>query len=151
MVMINTSVGDRSLRSFIDTEHGTLSRELYVNPDIFQQELEQIFGRCWLFIGHESLVPNPGDFMTTRMGGEEAGLEVFTPFQKWRVPTNWKVPAFTSSRDPEHGAMTHRSVNAAAIGPMRDLQAGGGERHGMRERIPADIYVVGDHNLGHGG
>ena len=74
MVMMNTSRGDRSLRSFIDTEHGTLSRELYVNPDIFQQELEQIFGRCWLFLGHESLVPNPGDFMITRMGTEEVVL-----------------------------------------------------------------------------
>src|SRR5947208_16630533 len=74
MVMINTSRGDRSLRSFIDTESGTLSRELYVNPDIFQQELEQIFARCWLFIGHESLVPNPGDFIVTRMGTEEVIL-----------------------------------------------------------------------------
>jgi len=69
--MINTSVGDRSLRSFIDTEHGTLSRELYVNPDVFQQELEQIFARCWLFLGHESQVPNPGDFFVSRMGTEE--------------------------------------------------------------------------------
>ena len=74
MVMINTSVGDRSLRSLIYTDHGTLSRELYVNPDIFEQELEQIFARCWLFIGHESLVPNPGDFMVTRMGTEEVIL-----------------------------------------------------------------------------
>src|SRR5207244_6637874 len=74
LVMINTSRGDRSLRSFIDTEHGTLSRELYVNPDIFQQELEQIFARCWLFLGHESLVPNPGDFMITCMGTEEVVL-----------------------------------------------------------------------------
>src|SRR6266487_160545 len=74
MVMVNTSRGDRSLRSFIDTEHGTLSRELYVNPDVFQQEMEQIFARCWLFLGHESLVPNPGDFMITRMGTEEVVL-----------------------------------------------------------------------------
>jgi phenylpropionate dioxygenase-like ring-hydroxylating dioxygenase large terminal subunit len=271
MVSVRTTKGDRFLRSFIDTEKGTVSRELYVNEDVFQQELEQIFGRCWLFIGHESLVPNPGDFMITRMGTEEVllvrdrkdkqiraflnscrhrgekvcrydqgnalvftcpfhawtydskgqlvgaaginhpasyngelnredwglvevgkfknfhgtlwatwdrkapdledylgpfaeavrymaegsdgqdnGLEVFTPFQKWRLPTNWKVPAFTSSRDPEHAAMTHRSINSAAIGPMRGRGDGGdrGRRHG---RIEADVYVVGDHNLGHGG
>ena len=59
MVSVPTTRGDRFLRSFIDTDRGTVSRELYVNEDIFQQELEQIFGRCWLFIGHESLVPNP--------------------------------------------------------------------------------------------
>ena len=49
MVSVHTTRGDRFLRSFIDTERGTVSRELYVNEDIFQQELEQIFARCWLF------------------------------------------------------------------------------------------------------
>jgi len=274
MVTVATTRGDRFLRSFIDTERGTVSRELYVNEDVFQQELEQIFGRCWLFIGHESLVPNPGDFVITRMGteeillvrdrkdkqiraflnscrhrgekvcrydqgnalvftcpfhawtydsagrlvgasgisnpqsyagalnreewglvevgqfknyhgtlwatwdkkapsfedylgpfaesvaymaestdgtdGAEGSLEVFTPFQKWRLPTNWKVPAFTSSQDPEHAAMTHRSVNAAAIGPMRGM-GDGGNRGRQRNRIPSKGYVVGSHNLGHGG
>src|SRR6184192_1250115 len=38
------------------------------------RRVEQIFARCWLFIGHESLVPNPGDFVTTRMGTEEVIL-----------------------------------------------------------------------------
>ena len=31
---------------------------------------------------------------------EDDGLEVFTPFQKWRLPTNWKIPAFTSVARP---------------------------------------------------
>ena len=74
MVTVATTRGDRFLRSFIDTDRGTVSRELYVNEDVFQQELEQIFGRCWLFLGHESLVPNPGDFVVTRMGTEEVLL-----------------------------------------------------------------------------
>jgi hypothetical protein len=87
--------------------------------------------------------------MAQNSAGEDNGLEVFTPFQKWRLPTNWKVPAFTSSRDPEHAAMTHRSVNAAAIGPMRELQ--GGDRGQRRNPIPHVKYVAGDHNLGHGG
>ena len=66
--------GDRNLRSLIDTERGTVSRELYINDDIFEQELEQIYGRCWLFLGHESQLPNPGDFVVTRMGTEEVLL-----------------------------------------------------------------------------
>ena len=57
MVAIIRARGDRSIRDFIDPERGTVSRELYVNPDIFEQEMEQIFQRCWLFLGHESQIP----------------------------------------------------------------------------------------------
>ena len=236
MVAIIRTRGDRSIRDYIDPERGTVSRELYVNPDIFEQEMEQIFQRCWLFLGHESQIPNPGDFVISRMGTEEvivvrdrkdnqiraflnscrhrgmkvvrydqgnaliftcpfhawtydttgrlvgagfqhspeaycgtlpkeewglaevaqfknfygslwatwdpkapsfeeylgpfaeslrhclqasdgtdAGLDMFTPFQRHRLPTNWKVPGFTSVTDLTHTAMTHRSAAAAKL------------------------------------
>jgi len=65
------SGGDRSLSSLVDLDNGLINRELYTNPDIYKQEMEQIYARCWLFVGHESQVPNPGDFMVSRMGEEE--------------------------------------------------------------------------------
>jgi phenylpropionate dioxygenase-like ring-hydroxylating dioxygenase large terminal subunit len=71
MVTILRAKGDRSIRSFIDPVRGTISREAYVHPEIFEQEMEQIFQRCWLFLGHESQIPNPGDYVVSRMGTEE--------------------------------------------------------------------------------
>ena len=52
----------------IDSERGLLDRKIYVNSDIYQDELEQIFGRAWLNIAHESLVENPNDFFLSYMG-----------------------------------------------------------------------------------
>jgi phenylpropionate dioxygenase-like ring-hydroxylating dioxygenase large terminal subunit len=74
MVEILGPGSDRSLRSLVDLERGLVSREIYVNEEIYQQELEQVFGRAWLFVGHESQVPKPGDFVQSRMGEEHVIL-----------------------------------------------------------------------------
>ncbi|HLY65373.1 MAG TPA: Rieske 2Fe-2S domain-containing protein [Chloroflexota bacterium] len=60
--------------ALIDAERGIVSRELFVNEDVYQQEQERIFARTWLFVGHESQVPQPGDFFGSYMGSESVIL-----------------------------------------------------------------------------
>lgn len=55
-------------KQLVSRETGTLDRSIYVDTEIYQQELEQIFGRAWLFLGHESQVPNSNDFTASYMG-----------------------------------------------------------------------------------
>jgi phenylpropionate dioxygenase-like ring-hydroxylating dioxygenase large terminal subunit len=45
-------------------------RSVYADPAIFDLEMERVFGRAWLALGHESQVQNVGDYFTTRMGRE---------------------------------------------------------------------------------
>ena len=54
--------------NIIDTDSGALDRRIFVDPDIYQEELEKIFGRAWQMVGHVSLVPNVNDFFHTYMG-----------------------------------------------------------------------------------
>src|SRR5262245_17527224 len=43
---------------------------LYTDPRIFEDEMERIFRRGWVFVGHDSEVPHPGDFITRHLGTE---------------------------------------------------------------------------------
>jgi phenylpropionate dioxygenase-like ring-hydroxylating dioxygenase large terminal subunit len=61
-------------RDLIDLDRGVISRELFVSESIYRRELETLFARAWLFVGHESQIPNPGDFFTSRMGEESVIL-----------------------------------------------------------------------------
>jgi fatty-acyl-CoA synthase len=40
----------------------------YTDPRIFAEELEKIFYRGWVFVGHASEVPKSGDFVTRFIG-----------------------------------------------------------------------------------
>jgi phenylpropionate dioxygenase-like ring-hydroxylating dioxygenase large terminal subunit len=45
-------------------------RSVYADEAIFELEMQRIFGRAWLVLGHQSQVRNSGDYFTTRLGRE---------------------------------------------------------------------------------
>jgi phenylpropionate dioxygenase-like ring-hydroxylating dioxygenase large terminal subunit len=49
-----------------DRVHGSV----YTDAEVFELEMEHIFRRGWVYVGHESEVPEPGDYVTRRIGGQ---------------------------------------------------------------------------------
>jgi phenylpropionate dioxygenase-like ring-hydroxylating dioxygenase large terminal subunit len=49
-------------------EEGRVHRRLYTDPAIFELEMERIFGVAWVYVGHESQIRNPGDYLQTQIG-----------------------------------------------------------------------------------
>jgi phenylpropionate dioxygenase-like ring-hydroxylating dioxygenase large terminal subunit len=63
------TIAPASLRDLVRPDR--VHRRLYTDPGIFELEMERIFGRCWLFLAHESQIAAPGEFVRTRMGRED--------------------------------------------------------------------------------
>ena len=49
-------------------KHDRVHGSLYTDPDIFAEELRKIWYRTWVFVGHESEVSQPGDYVRKRLG-----------------------------------------------------------------------------------
>lgn len=49
---------------------GQVHRDLYLSPQVFELERRHVFGRSWLFVGHDSQTPLPGDFITADLAGQ---------------------------------------------------------------------------------
>lgn len=51
-------------------EDARVHRDVYVDPDVFEAEMERIFMRTWVYVGHDSEIEKPGDYKTTAIGTE---------------------------------------------------------------------------------
>jgi nitrite reductase/ring-hydroxylating ferredoxin subunit len=56
--------------SLVDLERCTVSPRVFSQEDVYRAEQEKIFARSWLFVGHESHIPQAHDYLTTFMGEE---------------------------------------------------------------------------------
>ncbi|MFT5134736.1 MAG: hypothetical protein ACI9SC_003217, partial [Gammaproteobacteria bacterium] len=67
--------GELDLKKNIDTaeiaamvEKDRVHKRVYTDPLIFDLEMERVWGKAWIFIGHESQVPRAGDYFATTIG-----------------------------------------------------------------------------------
>lgn len=51
-----------------DLKAGLFPLRAFNDQELHEMELQRIFARCWVYIGHESEIPNPGDFATRNIG-----------------------------------------------------------------------------------
>ncbi|MEJ5919069.1 MULTISPECIES: benzoate 1,2-dioxygenase large subunit [unclassified Corynebacterium] len=59
---------DRALEDRPEEGIVRVNREIFTDPEIFEMEMKYIFEGNWIYLAHESQIPNPGDYFTTYIG-----------------------------------------------------------------------------------
>ena len=55
------------INDLVSNDASLISRRTWTDPAIYELEKKGIFGKAWLFLGHESQVKNPGDYIQAYM------------------------------------------------------------------------------------
>jgi len=65
-------MNQQNLNQLIDKQKTgyALDNEFYKNPEIYERDIDRIFMKVWLYAGHQSEIPNPGDFFLYELAGE---------------------------------------------------------------------------------
>ncbi|MYZ45317.1 aromatic ring-hydroxylating dioxygenase subunit alpha [Schauerella aestuarii] len=45
-------------------------KDLFIDDALFDLEMEHVFARTWVYVGHDSQIPNTGDYYTTTIGNQ---------------------------------------------------------------------------------
>ena len=55
------------IRDVVNDDATLISRKAWSDPHVYELEKRGIFGKSWLFLAHETQIPNPGDFVQAYM------------------------------------------------------------------------------------
>ena len=63
---------DQEIAQLVENQqHGyALTRNFYRDQEIYELDADRIFMRSWIYAGHQSEIPNPGDYLLCEFAGE---------------------------------------------------------------------------------
>ncbi|MCB1614580.1 MAG: Rieske 2Fe-2S domain-containing protein, partial [Pseudomonadales bacterium] len=60
--------GQNTLSSLVSPDGSLISRRLFADHTLYRRELDSIFQKSWIYLGHDSQLPSPGDFIQAWIG-----------------------------------------------------------------------------------
>jgi len=105
----------------------------YTDPAVFEAEMQRVFARTWVYVGHESEIPRPGDYKTAHVGlqpvivsrGDGGEIHVLVNRCVHRGSVVCRSPRGTANyfRCPYHGWVYGKDGSLAGIA-MREGDGG---------------------------
>jgi phenylpropionate dioxygenase-like ring-hydroxylating dioxygenase large terminal subunit len=110
----------------VQPERGRVNMRVYVDEDIFREELRRIFYTTWVYVAHESELRQPGDYKTTYIGlvpvivSRDAGGTVHVLVNRCSHRGATVVSLRVPRLDVRAGRSAHRDQPAERIRPRRN-------------------------------
>src|ERR1043165_6045460 len=137
----------RALERLIEADR--VHRAVYTDAEVFQLEMERLWSRTWIYVGHASQIPDPGDFLTLDVATQPVIVVRHTD-NTVRVLLNrcahkgTKVVYAPSGnagktfRCPYH-AWTYRTDGSLLQVPLKEGYAPGARQNGLAE-VKSETY-----------
>ena len=98
----------------------TMPRELYASELVYRAEIEQIWRRDWLFVGHSCEIRKPGDYFTFKLGDESL---IVIRDDDGHVNALWNTcrhrGTVICNEAARHGRATRLPVSSMGVRPRR--------------------------------
>ena len=95
-------MNEQILKKIIESQPSrtALQQPFYIDGDIYQRDIEQVYLKSWLYAGHLSEIPKTGDWFLFEKAGQCAVECLSSPrlenlpgrarlFKKTRLPLSW--------------------------------------------------------------
>jgi phenylpropionate dioxygenase-like ring-hydroxylating dioxygenase large terminal subunit len=67
MTMTSYRNNPEAVRALVQPDR--VHRDLYISPELYELEQQHFFANTWNYVGHDSQIPNAGDYLTVEIAG----------------------------------------------------------------------------------
>ena len=142
MNLFHTADPAEKLLASVQPEAAKIPAHIHTDPEVYRLEMKRVFGRVWLFVAHESEIPERGNWVVRDMGeqnvivsrGEDGVIRTFLNSCRHRGMKLACEDRGTgkSWRCPYHGFTYNNSGNFVGAPYQREAYPEGIDREGLQ-------------------
>jgi PAH dioxygenase large subunit len=135
-----------TLAESVRPQEGVVPTRIFIEDEIHEQELRNVFARSWLFVGHETEVPSKGDYVVRWMAhdsvimtrGEDMEIRVLLNQCRHRGMQVCRAELGNAShfRCPYHGWIYRNTGKLAGVPLYKDVYGSNLKIEGVALREP---------------
>lgn len=140
--MTQVETVEQRVRASVKPDEGLIPTFVHGDAELYDLELRTVFQRSWLFLGHESEIAQPGDFVTREMGersvivarGQDGQIRTFLNVCPHRAMKLCSEDAGTNQvfRCPYHGFTFVNDGRLSGVPFRKDAYPGGIDRERLQ-------------------